>query len=948
VSTPLPVAIAAHNRGAWAGRLDDLADVGHLSGWACRLAAAVDQPPVQVRVVVEDLLRPGQSWPLAVVPAGLHRQDLQQQGVAPDCGFLVEGPLLQPLPTRGTGTVVRAFVETDEGPVELSGSPQRLNPRRYHCLEALVRRGRGQLGGLHPLEGPWIQGWALPAASLRLWLDGRMTLMVQADGQGLFQQNLPAEFCDGCPHHVELRSGDGTVLDARIELTPLVLTPWPVLLEHGPPPFPDQLQPLVREQYRSLSTWLHWAASGIRDLPGELPRWHRLLLAAGADPPPGDPLDAPLQLPSSDSPWVSVVIPAHNHYGVTRRCLAALAYAPTQVAYEVIVVDDGSCDGTAEALARDVRGCRVVRHSRASGFNQACHSGAAQARGEVLVLLNNDTQPCCRWLEELLEPFHRWPATGIVGAQLVFPNGRLQESGGIVWGNGDPWNYGRGGNPYDPRVSYTRQVDYVSAAALAIPLELWRQVGGFSSEFAPAYFEDTDLAFKVRELGRQVRCAPLARVVHHEGTTSGCDPGDADSIKRLQSEHAPLFRNKWRQALQPSGPPSAAEAERLKDRDVLGRALVLDHGVPRPDRDAGGQAALTEMTLLQELGWKVTFLPVNLAWLGGYSDELQRSGIESLHAPFVLSVEQLLRERGRDFALIYLTRYTTVRDHIDSIRQLAPQARLLFCNADLHYLRELRQALAARLEGPDRERALEAVARTRQEELEAMGQVDLTLSYSAMERSLIEVEGLGQIATAPCPWVVEPVAEPAPLEGRCGLAFLGSYSHPPNVDAIEAFLSEVWPLLRSSHPALELHLYGSGLAAEQTQAWGAQPGVRVVGWVPSTAGVYDNHRVFIAPLRCGAGLKGKVIAALARGVPQVLSPVAAEGTALRHGDEVLIAESPEQWAASIDRLLADDSLWWRLSRAALTHARSHYGRTQGLAQMAAALGRLGLPIREGR
>lgn len=75
-------------------------------------------------------------------------------------------------------------------------------------------------------------------------------------------------------------------------------------------------------------------------------------------------------------------------------------------------------------------------------------------------------------------------------------------------------------------------------------------------------------------------------------------------------------------------------------------------------------------------------------------------------------------------------------------------------------------------------------------------------------------------------------------------------------------------MLRSSHPALELHLYGSGLAAEQTQAWGAQPGVRVVGWVPSTAGVYDNHRVFIAPLRCGAGLKGKVIAALARGFPR--------------------------------------------------------------------------------
>lgn len=944
--TPLPVAITAHSRGSWAGRLDDLVAVGQVSGWACVLHPAADQAPLQVRVVIEDLLRPGQSWPLAVVPAMRHRPDLDLQGVAANCGFLLEGPLSLPLPVRGTGTVLRAFVDTADGPFELSGSPQRLNPRRYRCLEALVRRGRGQLGGLYPLEGPWIQGWALPDASLQLLLDGGKAQSLQVDGQGRFQQSLPAAFCDGCPHHLELQSKDGTVLDARIELTPLVLTPWPALLEHGPPPFPDQLQPLVREHYRSLSTWLLWADSGIRDLPIQLPRLHRLLLEAGGDPPSMAPLECPLQLPSCGRPLVSVVIPAHNHYGVTRRCLASLAFAPTQVAFEVIVVDDGSSDGTAEALAREVQGCRVVRHDAVRGFNQACHSGVAEALGEVLVLLNNDTQPCCLWLEELLEPFRRWPATGIVGAQLVFPNGRLQESGGIVWGNGDPWNYGRGGNPYDPRVSYTRQVDYVSAAALAIPRDLWRQVGGFSSEFAPAYFEDTDLAFKVRELGREVRCAPLARVVHHEGTTSGCDPGDADSVKRLQRDHAPVFKRKWRHALQPSGPPSAAEAERLKDRGVLGRALVLDHGVPRPDRDAGGQAALTEMTLLQELGWKVTFLPANLAWLGGYNDELQRSGIESLHAPFVLSVEQLLRERGRDFELIYLTRYTTVRDHIDSIRQQAPQARLLFCNADLHYLRELRQALAARLEGPARERALETVARTRQEELEAMGQVDLTLSYSTVERSLIEVESLGQIATAPCPWVVESVADPAALEGRSGLAFLGSYSHPPNVDAVDSFLAEVWPSLRSSHPALEMHLYGSGLDAEQTLAWGAQPGVRVVGWVPSTAAVYDNHRVFIAPLRCGAGLKGKVIAALARGVPQVLSPVAAEGTALRHGDEVLIAESPQQWSESIDRLLADDALWRRLSRAALAHARSHYSRSQGLALMAGALNRLGLPIRE--
>ena len=923
-------------------------DGGQLSGWACSVTSADLQPPPQVRLVVEDLLPPGQSWPMAEVAATRYRPDLDLEGVPSHCGFLVEGPLPLPLPTRGTGSVLRAFVVTPEGEVELSGSPQRLNPQRYRQLEVLGRQGSargGSGGGLHPLEGPWVHGWGPPGQDLLLLIDGAIAERLQCDGQGRFHLALPAQVCDGCPHHLELRDGGGISLDARIELAPFELTPWPALLEHGAPPFPDQLNPLVREQHRSLTTWLHWAEAAGTPLSPDLPRLHHLLSLASGDEPPSSPLGVPMPLPTSEEPHVSVVIPAHNHYGVTRRCLMALAYAPTRVPFEVIVVDDGSTDGTTEALTRDVEGCRFVRHAQAMGFNQACHSGAGLARGEYLVLLNNDTQPCCRWLEELLEPFRRWPATGLVGAQLIFPNGRLQESGGIVWGEGQPWNYGRGGNPYDPKVSYTRQVDYVSGAALVIPLALWQQVGGFSPEFAPAYFEDTDLAFKVKALGREVRCAPLAKVVHHEGTTSGVDATDAHSVKHLQLEHAPLFRDKWHHALLPSGKPSGQEAERLKDRGIIGRALVLDHAPPQPDRDAGSQAALNEMGLLQSLGWKVTFLPANLAWLGAYSEELQRSGIESIHAPFVLSVEQFLGERGREFELIYITRYTTVRDHIAAIKDQAPKAKLLFCNADLHYLRELRQALVAGLEGEAHERALEAVARTRREELEAMAQVDLTLSYSALERSLIETESLGQTATSPCPWVVETAQAAAPLESRYGIAFLGSYRHPPNVDAIEAFLADVWPLLHRRHPDVVLHLYGSGLTPEQAGAWAGQPGVRVEGWVAETAPIYDNHRVFIAPLRCGAGLKGKVVEALARGIPQVLSPVAAEGTELRHGDEVLIAETPAEWVTQISALLADDALWQQMSRAALVHGRSHYGRERGLTLMARALRQVGLPVR---
>jgi len=947
VPSNLPTAIAPHRRGAWAGQLDDLLTSGGVSGWACAVPPEATETPLQVRLVIEDLLRPGFSWPLAVVSAHLQRDDLEREGLSLPCGFSVPGPIEGDLPPRGTGSVLRAFLDTPEGPLELSGSPQRLNPDRFRRLQQWQRvRSAGVRGGLHGLEGPLVHGWGTPLSELELLLDGKPCLVLTSDGQGQVAGLLPPEACDGRPHLLELRDHQGRNLDERICFTPFQLTPWQALLEHGQAPFPDHLHPLAREQHRSLSLWLQWADAGEVSLPDDLPRLHGLVAHGGGDDEPCIALERPVQLPSSDTPQVSVVIPAHNHYGVTRRCLLAIAYAPTRVAMELIVVDDGSSDGTSEALNRDLRGMRLIRHDQAQGFNQACHSGVAAAKAPMVVLLNNDTEPCARWLEELLEPFERWPDTGIVGAQLVFPSGRLQESGGIVWGDGQPWNYGRGGNPYDPRVSYTRQVDYVSAACLAIRRELWEALGGFSAEFAPAYFEDTDLAFAVRAQQLRVRCAPLARVIHHEGTTCGIDPGNPEGSKRHQRDHAPLFQRKWQHAFQPSPPPSRAAAELLKDRGVVGRVLVIDHAPPRPDRDAGSQAALTEMKLLQDLGWKVTFLPANLAWLGTYSEALQRQGIESIHAPFVLSVEQFLRQRGREFELIYLIRYTTVRDHIAALREHAPRARLLFCAADLHYLRERRQLRTAGLTGEAHARAQAGVANTRREELTAIQMVDLTLSYSDVERQLIDAETLGRAATAACPWVVDCLEQAPSPEGRHGVAFLGNYAHPPNGDAVAYLLEELWPKLRQQEPQLELHLYGSSLPPEWAEAWGREPGVRVQGWVADTASVYDRHRVLIAPLRAGAGLKGKVVGALARGTPQVLSAIAAEGTGLTHGEEVLIADRSDDWLEQITRLLHDDTLWRRISAAALAYARVHYSRQRGLEQMAQALRRLGLPVEE--
>ena len=144
-----------------------------------------------------------------------------------------------------------------------------------------------------------------------------------------------------------------------------------------------------------------------------------------------------------------------------------------------------------------------------------------QRRGNYLVLLNNDTRVLAGWLNELIGTFELHTGTGYVGSKLLDPTGWLQEAGGAVWPDGSALNMGRGHDPEEPAFNYVRDVHYVTGAAVAIPRAIWEELSGFDDHFAPNYYEDTDLAFRVRKAGYRVLYQPLSRVVHFEGVTCG-------------------------------------------------------------------------------------------------------------------------------------------------------------------------------------------------------------------------------------------------------------------------------------------------------------------------------------------------------------------------------------------------------------------------------------------
>jgi len=757
---------------------------------------------------------------------------------------------------------------------------------------------------------------AQTAQDMMLFINGESAASVFV-GEEETAIRLPASYLRGEIIDVSIRDVSGSQVFLSLPvLAPRSLTPHDVIVHESRAPFPTDLTVRANHRYQALRA--HLADPGRHIDAGSL-----ATALDGLDRTFDTIKLKPFSFPTVADPKVSVVIPAHNKVHVTYYALCALLLAHNKASFEVIVVDDASTDETRD-LETIVSGITVVRHTEPQRFIRACNAGVAQARGDYVVLLNNDTEPTTGWLDALIDGFDRFDNVGAVGSKLLYPDGTLQDAGGIVWGSGNPWNYGNGANPWEPRFCYARQVDYLSGAALMTTRAIWQEVGGLSDYLEPMYFEDTDFSFKVREAGYATYFVPSSVVYHFEGVTSGTDT--ASGFKKYQEINRPKFKRRWSRAFAGFG-KQGHQPDLEKDRGIVGRVLFIDYTTPREDRDAGSYAARREIELVQSLGYKVTFLPQNLAHMGSYTTEMERNGVEMIHAPFVLSVPEFLEQRVAEFDAIYITRYGVAQDSLDRIRALAPNARIILNNADLHFLRELRAAISTN----DQSRMI-AMRAVREQELAIMKKADVVLSYNEVEHSVIASHTDGQARVMTCPWVVAIPPRVAPLRSRKGLSFLGSFNHHPNVEGVMWFCDQVMPLLHGTD--LKLSIYGSGMRDEIRAL--ASDAIDPAGFVENLSDAYDRHRIFVAPLLSGAGIKGKVLSAIAHGIPTVLTPVAAEGIGLRSGHDCLIVETPDAWAEAIVRLSGDNKLWTAMSRSARSYAAERFSFAAGRDKMKAA------------
>lgn len=362
------------------------------------------------------------------------------------------------------------------------------------------------------------------------------------------------------------------------------------------------------------------------------------------------------------------------------------------------------------------------------------------------------------------------------------------------------------------------------------------------------------------------------------------------------------------------------------------RILVITHTYPLPDLDGASLRILRLMQMMRELGWDVTNLSAGRAFHPTYAartDEartlLHANGIQAVGPVDLLTY---VESCGGAFDAILLAVVPGSAELVQRLRQAAPRARVIFDTIELTFVSMYR---AAQLRRSDR--LLQQGRSVQNSQLQLAAAADFTLVVTAEEAELLQ-----RLCPTACIHVisnVHSIAEaPYTPEGRRDLIFVGNFVHMPNRDAAQHFIADIWPRVRPHLPDAVVRLVGLPIAEIEALA---APDVLVTGHLPDLTPFYSRSRMAIAPLRFGAGIKGKVLEAMGNGLPVVMTPIAAEGTYARPGADALIAATPAAFAESIVQLAGDDLLWQRLAQNGRRLVEEHFSYAAIKTRLAALL-----------
>ena len=615
-----------------------------------------------------------------------------------------------------------------------------------------------------------------------------------------------------------------------------------------------------------------------------------------------------LSFPHFKEPIVSIIILTFNKAYLTYQCLESIL-AHTDIPYEVIIVDNASTDETLSLLKR-CKNVIVLKNNENLGFIKGCNQGAAQARGKYLLFLNNDTVVTSGWLSGLVKTIENYYKCGAVGCKLVWPNGKLQEAGSIIWQDGSTLGYGRGDDPWKPEYSYTREVDYCSGACLLVRRDLFQKLRGFDERYVPAYYEDSDLCLGVVKLGYTVVFQPKIVIFHHEFASSSFKKAET-----FMNTNRSKFREKWSSYLRTKLPPSSQNILLARDKRLGERILFIDDRIPTLYQGSGFPRSYYIIKFLAELGCKLTIFPLQdgTPWQPSTS-KFQELGIEVFYGES-LDFFHFCKTRVGYYNTVLISRPHNMRKVFHIIKRFFPNAVLIYDSEALFANREILKAKVKRITLSKKN-----IERMIREEINLMKKADVVISVSENEKRMIQKNGVNNVEVLGHPLTIKESS--LTFSERKDILFVGSFLSldSPNEDAILYFTKEIFPKIWQK---LNCHLFIVGINPPDSVKKLSCSTVTVTGYVEDIGEYYKKCRVFVIPHRYAGGIPWKLHEAMSYGIPAVVSKLIASQLGLSDEKEVLIARNKEEFIEKVIKLYLDEQIWYTLQQNAIEYIKEN-------------------------
>jgi GT2 family glycosyltransferase len=611
-----------------------------------------------------------------------------------------------------------------------------------------------------------------------------------------------------------------------------------------------------------------------------------------------------------ENPEVSIIIPVYNQIRYTLNCLYTIDQFDRDIQKEIIIINDKSTDHTLEYLKK-INGITIIDNPENLGFLRNVNKGIHAAKGEYVYLLNNDVEVQENYLSSLLNVFSNKDNVGAVGSKMIFADNTLQEAGCLIFENTEIVNLGRCEAIDTPKYNFLRKVDYCSGCSL-----LFKRVDGsgnlnlLDEAYLPAYYEETDLCQRLKyEQGLDIYYQPGSEIIHFENISyTGKDNGK----ELLLQKNREIFMSRWNQYFTNTRFLDKGNTNNLNAFYKKPNVLILEELIPKPDKDSGSRRFLEIIKILQKNQHRIILAvkqlndedDVYVNFFRGIGVEVCKDFVNAQDK--IVKVKDQVHEALQFVDIVWIFRPTGFDFWYKMIQEKLAGQKIIYDMVDLHYLRMERENEYIAIT-KDRKKEMKFFRET---EYAAMKTADVVVSISDEEKRIVSGQGIQNEIIFTVSNIHEPVkTQEVAYSEREGLLFIGGFYHMPNMDAVKFLYENIMPLVWAKDASIKINILGPDFPEEIKQQYTSDR-FCILGYQKSVDYWFENSRIFVAPLRYGAGVKGKIGQALEFSLPVVTTEIGAEGMGLVDGVTALVSgNNAEHFADKILELYHNEKLW---------------------------------------